>query len=128
MFDSLLNSISTINEVAGSSESKKTEGSTSDYRKDGLLYCGSCHEPKEFKFEFAGKTKIIPCLCKCQQEQREEEERVRQCAAKQREIEEARRLGFPDKELVKYTFAADDRKNARLSDVMKRYVNQFDVF
>ena len=19
-----------------------------DYRKDGLLYCGECHEPKEF--------------------------------------------------------------------------------
>lgn len=128
MYDSLLNSISTINEVAGAIENKKTEGSKADYRKDGLLYCGICHEPKEFKFEFAGKAKIVPCLCKCQQEQREEEERIRQRAAKQREIEEARRLGFPDKELVKYTFAADDRKNARLSDVMKRYVNQFDEF
>lgn len=100
----------------------------SDYRKDGLLYCGVCHEPKEFKFEFAGKTKIVPCLCKCEVLARKQDEERRQLEAKQREIDEARRLGFPDKELLKYTFAADDRKNAKLSDVMQKYVDQFKEF
>lgn len=99
-----------------------------DYRKDGLLYCGECHEPKEFKFEFAGKTKIVPCLCKCQVLTRKQDEERRQLESKQREIDEARRLGFPDKELLKYTFAADDRKNAKLSDVMQKYVDQFKEF
>ena len=99
-----------------------------DYRKDGLLYCGECHEPKEFKFEFAGKTKIVHCLCKCQVLARKQDEERRQLESKQREIDEARRLGFPDKELLKYTFAADDRKNAKLSDVMQKYVDQFKEF
>lgn len=92
---------------------------------DGILCCGKCGAEKEYKFVFAGRQKIVPCLCRCQQEQRDEEERARKRAEKERKIAEARGAGFPDKELQKYTFAADDRKNPRISDAMKRYVDNF---
>ena len=95
---------------------------------DGILCCGRCGAEKEYKFVFAGRQKIVPCLCRCEQEKRDAEERARKRAEKERKIAEARGAGFPDKELQKYTFAADDRKNTRISDAMKRYVDNFPTF
>ena len=34
------------------------EPAPGDYRKDGLLYCGKCHTPKEFRGKFLGMVKV----------------------------------------------------------------------
>lgn len=44
------------------------EPTPGDYEKDGLLYCGKCHTPKEFRGSFLGMVKVVPCLCRCRSE------------------------------------------------------------
>ena len=34
-----------------------------DYRKDGLLYCHVCHQPKERRLELLGSEQIVGILC-----------------------------------------------------------------
>ena len=41
------------------------EPAPGDYEKDGLLYCGKCNTPKEFRGSFLGMVKVVPCLCRC---------------------------------------------------------------
>ena len=45
-----------------------------DYRKDGLLYCHVCHQPKERRLELLGREHIVGVLCECERAKREEEE------------------------------------------------------
>lgn len=35
---------------------------SADYIENGLLYCGKCHTPKEFRGSFLGMVKVVPCL------------------------------------------------------------------
>lgn len=41
---------------------------SADYIENGLLYCGKCHTPKEFRGSFLGMVKVVPCLCRCRSE------------------------------------------------------------
>ena len=38
-----------------------------DYERDGLLYCGVCHEPKQCRVTVGGIVKTVACSCKCKQ-------------------------------------------------------------
>lgn len=42
--------------------------------EDGLIYCGKCHTPVQFRITFEGRERIMPCICKCQKEERERQE------------------------------------------------------
>lgn len=99
-----------------------------DYHDGGLLYCGKCRTPKQCfvpnPFE-AGRVDVRTCICKCRDDEiKAEEERARQ-AARARRIRDMRRVGFPDDELQNWTFDRDDGVNAKVSSVMRRYVEQF---
>ena len=54
-----------------------------DYEKDGLLYCGKCHTPKEFRGSFLGMVKVVPCLCRCRSEKLAAEEQQRKAEKRQ---------------------------------------------
>lgn len=44
-----------------------SERNDGDYiGKDGLIYCGRCHSPRQCKTELLGKIYVCGCVCKCQ--------------------------------------------------------------
>lgn len=99
-----------------------------DYVKDGLLYCGKCHTPKQHRGLFLGAEKIVPCICKCKKTELDEEEKRRQWEKQQERIKQQRRTGFPESDMQGWTFAADDGKNPRVMRAMQNYVDKFPRF
>lgn len=90
---------------------------------DGLLHCKVCGEPLETLFSvpslhISRKMRSI-CACKVAQPKAiDERQRLE-------EQERVRKGCFPAPDMLEWTFQRDDRKNARLSDSMMEYANQF---
>lgn len=103
---------------------KANEG---DYIVDGILYCHKCNTPKQVKVEIFGKTRKPFCLCKCEAEKRDREREEFDRKQRQYKIESMRRTGFPDSEMQNWTFANDDLKNEKISQIAHNYVENFDV-
>ena len=101
-----------------------------DYRgEDGLLYCGRCRTRKEHRLELdtdPPKVVTVPVMCKCEEErqeaQRKEEERIKF----RQDCERLRRDGITDPAYLQYTFAQDDQRNPKVSDVCRRYVENWE--
>lgn len=109
--------------AASNAHNRAAEG---DYiGEDGLLYCGKCRTRKQVEIKVLGSVRRPLCFCKCEQEKRAREEE----AAKKREFEERvkryRRMGFPESDMHRWTFENDDGANAKVTEVMRRYVNHF---
>lgn len=104
----------------------KTEAG--DYVKDDLLHCGKCNTPKQCFVEVFGTIRKPPCLCKCAKEARDaEDERRRQREFADR-VNRYRSVGFPESQMSKWTFAADDGSNPKMTAAMQNYVQHFDEF
>lgn len=111
---------------ARANEAIKTEDG--DFIKDGLLHCGKCGTPKQCRVKLMGKIISPKCLCKCEAERiKQEEEAERQKAFTER-IKKYRRMGFPESQMQDWNFENDDRSNEKLSDMAKRYVDNFAEF
>lgn len=101
----------------------KAEG---DYFVDGLLYCGNCHTQKQHKIILLGYEQTVFCLCKCVSERKEAERKAIEAQKKAELIKELRRKAFPCISMGDWTFDNDDRSNERVSDIMRRYTENFD--
>lgn len=102
-----------------------------DYIGDnGLWYCGKCKTPKQVEVEFLGQIRKPMCLCRCEAEKREAEEKARKEAEErerlQRRIAENREAGFPESDMLTWTFENDDKQNVKVTNAMLRYVENFD--
>ena len=88
---------------------------TQDYTGgDGLLYCGSCHTPKERYFP-ADKAALFrhdrhPAECDCRKARRLEQEAAEQRRKHLQTVEELKRRGFTDSKMREWTFANDNGK------------------
>lgn len=112
--------------AAKADEAIKTEAC--DYVEDGLLHCGKCHTPKQCRVKLMGMVISPKCLCKCENERiKREEEAERQKEFAER-IKRYRKMGFPKSDMQNWTFENDDLENEKLSNMAKRYVNNFDKF
>ena len=118
---------SIIKMVASSKETHPMQDG--DYiGENGLLYCGKCHTPKQTEINVLDNIYRPHIRCKCVDEEyaRIEEEK------KQREFEMRvdglRKKGFPDKDMLNWTFANDDNQNEQITKAMQRYVDNFDEF
>lgn len=98
-----------------------------DYIVDGLLYCGKCNTPKQCQIDLFGQERTPFCICKCRQEELEAEEAERRRRERSLRIQELRKMGFPESEMHKWTFAADDGENAKISKVALNYVENFET-
>jgi DNA replication protein DnaC len=107
---------------AAATNFKPKEG---DYIKDGLLYCGKCHTPKQCEVEIGGRVIKPYCMCRCESENYEREKEEERKAERMRRLDMMRRTGFPDSEMREWTFAHDDGKDAKTMAAMKRYVEKF---
>lgn len=95
--------------------------------EDGLLMCGKCHTPKQCRFiaTWDGKEKKPYTLCDCARAYREAEEQARQAQNLRIEVSRLRKLGFPDSEMVNWTFAHDDGTDPRTTSIAHKYVDNF---
>lgn len=93
--------------------------------EDGLLHCKSCGGSRQYRIEFLGKAKVVPCICDCMAEKRDKEEKERKQREHMTKVMSNRAVGFPDRELQACTFAADDGKDPTLTKAMKIYVENF---
>lgn len=109
-------------EMTASQAIRANEG---DYLVDGLLYCGKCHTAKQTRLEVLGRIRTPMCLCKCAKEKLDAEEAERKRIEFMDEIKRMRRVGFPDSEMSRWTFANDDRANEKISTVARKYVENF---
>ena len=93
---------------------------------EGLLCCGKCHTRKQTIIVLANGKQLKPrCVCKCEQERMHEEEEKRKAKELEEKVKELRKMGFPDAEMSRFTFDNDDRSNEYISDVAKRYADNF---
>jgi DNA replication protein DnaC len=118
-FNKMLNGI----EAAENEAIKEEQGDY--YGEDGLLYCHKCHTPKQVRLEIMGQIRTPRCLCKCAAEQRDREAEEFKREQWERRIQEKRRIGFADSELINCTFALDDKSNPKISAVGLNYVENF---
>lgn len=111
-----------LDSIAEQTEPKRN---TEDYEKDGLLYCGKCNTPKQTLIQVCGKVMKPYCMCECEEKAfKAEQERTREILRKE-EIERNRSNGFLDLDMIGCRFSADDRKNAKVSEISQRYVKFF---
>ena len=111
-------------------KAKETENITAgDYvGEDNLYYCGKCHTRKQTAIHLFDVTRIVPCICKCRADELKAEEEAR----KQREhfdkVMRMRSVGFPEKAMTTWTFANDDGSNPKMSNAMRKFVDNFQTF
>ena len=96
-----------------------------DYEKDGLLYCGKCHTPKQKVIEVGGWRKTVPVMCKCEDARYKAEEEARRKQKEWESVERARTSGIQDKKMLAMRFDADDQQSPELSKMMHRYVDHW---
>ena len=93
--------------------------------EDGLLRCSKCDGLLETIINFQEKSKKVRCICKCQAKALEDEEQKRRSQEKMRRIDSLRRTGFPDGQLVDWTFENDDNSHPEVMKAAKNYVENF---
>lgn len=96
--------------------------------EDNLYYCGKCHTRKQTAVHIFDATRIVPCICKCRADEIKAEDEAR----KQRELFDKvmrmRSVGFPEKAMTTWTFANDDGSNPKMSNAMRKFVDNFPTF
>ena len=99
-----------------------------DYVQDGLLHCGKCRTPKQCRVEVMGMTISPKVLCKCESERLEREAEAERIKERAERIKKYRKMGFPQSQMEYWTFENDDLGNEKLTNMAKRYVNNFGDF
>ena len=76
--------------------------------KDGLIYCGLCHTPKQQLSEVGGSSRKIPKNCACRQKEIDKERQRWKALEHQRIVSDLREEAFEDKLLQNQTFEKED--------------------
>lgn len=95
------------------------------YGDDGLLYCGKCHTKKQTRVVILEKERTPMCLCRCEIEKRQREEEERERVRFAERVDRLRAEAFPEALMKGWTFAADDKKNEKISTVARNYAENF---
>ena len=106
-----------------------TNAQPDDYRKNGLLYCHVCHQPKERRLELLGREHIVGVLCECERAKREEDEE----ASRKHQAEIAfwekmtdlRKDNICDPTYGTVTLANDDGTNQKVSNFCRKYIDRW---
>ncbi len=79
--------------------------------EDGLLYCGKCHTPKQFRMTAPPmEGRIFPCPCQCEQEHQEREAAEQEAHRRRQAVADLKGRGFTDPAMREWTFANDNGK------------------
>lgn len=96
--------------------------------EDNLYYCGKCHTRKQTAISLFGETKIAPCICKCRSDELKAEDEARRKREFFDKVMRMRSVGFPEKAMSTWTFANDDGSNPKMSNAMRKFVENFPTF
>ena len=78
---------------------------------DGLLYCGRCHTPRQFRMDTPPwEGRLLPRACQCEQERRQREEAEQNARRHRQAVSDLKRQGFTDPAMRTWTFANDNGK------------------
>ena len=102
---------------------KREEG---DYEKDGLLFCGKCHTPKQAMVMLLGVYDKVSIQCDCSKKRRDAEREAWEREKRAEYVKRLRAEAFPDSRMGSWTFEQDDGANP-ISQAMKQYAENFDV-
>ena len=94
--------------------------------EDGLLYCGVCRTPKQFRMDaspMAGN--LFPCLCRCETERQAQEQAQIEARRHEQAVSELKRRGFTDPAMQTWTFANDNSRCPQLKHA-RQYVAHWD--
>ena len=122
--DGLLEIVATVEQKTAANMPRNS----ADYMENGLLYCGKCHTPKEFRGNFLGMVKVVPCLCRCRADELAAEEQQRKAEKQRERIMLNRRASFLESDMQHWSFAADDGADSRIMRAAKSYVANFTQF
>lgn len=91
--------------------------------ENGLLYCGTCHTPKQCRVNMMGHPAVMPCICQCEKERQEEEKKRQEAEELQRKIQRLKANGIQEKHLLDWRFeVAEDTADIRKA---KKYVENW---
>lgn len=97
-----------------------------DYEQDGLRYCGKCHTPKQTRQNLFGKEITVGCMCACAQQKYDQEEKARKKQEEADRIMRLRSVGISSQTFRDASFAADDGKNPKPMDTLRRYAEKWE--
>ena len=97
-----------------------------DYEQDGLRYCGKCHTLKQTRQNLFGKEITVGCMCACAQQKYDQEEKARKKQEEADRIMRLRSVGISSQTFRDASFAADDGKNPKPMDILRRYVEKWE--
>ncbi|WP_300344502.1 ATP-binding protein [uncultured Oscillibacter sp.] len=79
--------------------------------EDGLLYCGKCRTPKQFRMEAPPlEGRLLPHPCRCEQERLDREAAEQEARRHRQAVADLKRRGFTDPAMEEWTFANDNGK------------------
>lgn len=109
---------------------KDTSNDGDYYDNDGYLICGKCHTRKQCELTlFEGdmnRTRRVPIVCDCRKARLEATDAREQQRRFEQRMKALRRNGITDPAYLQYTFDQDDRKNAQVSSVCQKYVENWE--
>lgn len=102
-----------------------------DYTENGLLMCGTCHAPKQKRKLLPDKDgklseRLLPITCQCDEralEEAEARENQKEFRAYMKQLQEM--FHVSDSSYQKFTFLDDDRRDEKISNTCRRYVEQW---
>ena len=79
--------------------------------ENGLLYCGKCHTPKQFRMDAPMlEGRLLPHPCRCEQERLDREAAEQENRRHRQAVDDLKRRGFTDPAMRRWTFANDNGK------------------
>lgn len=96
--------------------------------EDGLLYCHKCNTRKQTEVNILGTIRRPMCMCKCEAAKMAAEEEERRRIKFEQKVRDLRRMGFPEANMLNWTFANDDMTNAKITTAAQKYVENFEEF
>ena len=95
--------------------------------EDGLLYCGKCRTPKQFRMEAPPmEGRLLPHPCRCEQERIDREAAEQEARRHRQAVAGLKSKGFTDPAMRGWTFANDNGKCPQMKHA-RFYVEHWDT-
>ena len=119
-----------LENLIDSAASRVPSASEGDYTNqgDGLLYCGKCNTPKQYRVKILGRERIVPVMCACRKAAADAEAKAEADRKKHEFADALRRTCFAESDgsAKEAMFAIDDKRNDRLSQAIRTYSDRWD--
>ena len=119
-----------MNKLVAASLQNRNEDDYLD--EEGFLVCGKCHTRKQQDITlpaFGGQSERVVRVgiaCECRKKEIEAERAAEERRQFLQRMEVLRRDGITDPAYIQYTFDKDDNRNPEVSEVCRRYVENWD--